>query len=139
MAIDVRILPCRGLVVVRYTGTILVADTMAAFAAYMQHPDYAPGQKQLIDLTCVTGFEQDYVKIMQMQARKADAFLGAGAHVLMVYLAPARDMLGLARLVTRSWEGHDGVTCLVQQDEAAALELLGMPERSIGALMAAAD
>lgn len=139
MAIDVRILPSRGLVVVRYSGTILIADTMVAFAAYMRHPDYAPGQKQLIDLTHVTAFEQDYVKVMQMQAKKAEAYLGNGAHVLMVYLAPANDTLGLAQLVARSWDGLDGVTCLLQQDEAAALDLLGISERSVSALMASVD
>ena len=136
MGIDVRILPRRGVVVVRYSGTIMVAETMEAFGAYMSHPDYAPGQKQLIDLSGVVGYETDYVKIMKLQAKKADAFIRGGALVLMVYYAPNKTTLGLAHLIARSWEGIDGLTALVQQDETRALALLGIDAPSIDALMA---
>ncbi|MEL7097926.1 MAG: hypothetical protein AAGM84_03775 [Pseudomonadota bacterium] len=138
MSVEVRILPCDGLVVVRYTGTILVSESVRAFSDYLDHPDFAPGQKHLIDLTDVTGFETDYVKIMQMQARKAAAFVGSGAPSLMVYLAPRQDTLGLAQLVARSWDSVAGVTALVQQDEARALSLLGIEDCTIADLMARA-
>ena len=73
MPIDVRILPKRGLVYVRYEGGISVPETAEAFGAYMQHPDMRPGQKQLIDLTRVTDWDRDFAGLMRLQAGKADA------------------------------------------------------------------
>lgn len=134
MSVSFRIFPDRGLVVVRYAGVLRLEDTKKAFAEYAQHPDCHPGQKQLVDLSGVTGYEPDFVKMMEVQAQKADVFGSEGAETLMVYLAPHKMAKDLARLVLRSWEPFDSVVALVQDDEVQALELLGQPEHELDEL-----
>ena len=63
MPASFRILPERGLVYVQYSGFIRLADTQRLIQAYLAHPDRHPGQKQLVDLAAVTGFEQDFVGV----------------------------------------------------------------------------
>ncbi|MDX2483911.1 MAG: hypothetical protein QNK42_09685 [Pseudodonghicola sp.] len=113
-------------------------DTLAAFADYARDPDCKPGQKQLVDLSKITGYEPDFTKMMQVQANKADVFVAEGAETLMVYYAPNKLTQDLARLALRSWEPFDYIVALVQEDDAQALELLGQPERSLDALWALA-
>ncbi|TDK49882.1 hypothetical protein [Antarcticimicrobium luteum] len=139
MSVSFRIFPDRGLVVVRYRGFARLDDTLAAFAEYAAHPESRPGQKQLVDLSGISGYETDFTKLMEVQARKADVFAAEGAETLMVYLAPSKQTRDLAQLVLRSWEPFDSVIALIQEDEAQALELLGQPERSLDALWALAS
>ncbi len=134
MSVSFRILPDRGLVFVRYAGVLRLQETIAAFAEYARHPDCHPGQKQLVDLSDVTGFEPDFVKLMEVQAQKSEVFGNEGAETLMVYVAPHKLGKQLAQLVMRSWEPFDSVVALVQEDEAHALELLGQPERRLDEL-----
>ena len=138
MSVAFHIFPERGLVFVRYTGFARLSDTLAAFGRYAAHPDSRPGQKQLVDLSGITGYELDFTKLMEIQARKADVFAAEGAETLMVYVAPSKETQELAQLVLRSWEPFDSVVALIQEDEAQALELLGQPERSLDALWARA-
>ncbi|WP_146345119.1 hypothetical protein [Falsiphaeobacter marinintestinus] len=135
MSVSFRILADRGLVYVRYDGMARVADTFAAFSEYVAHPDCKPGQKQLVDLSRLTGFERDYFKIMSLQAKKAELFAAQGVETLMVYLVTGAEPDELARTVMRSWDAYDGVVPLIQTSEADALQLLGQPEQTIQALL----
>lgn len=138
MPVSFRIFPERGLVLVRYAGFARLQETLEAFGRYAAHPDCRPGQKQLVDLSGVTGFEPDFAKLMEIQAHKADVFAAEGVETLMVYLAPDKASKEIAQLALRSWEPFDFVIALVQEDEAQALELLGQPERSLDELWARA-
>ncbi len=133
-----RIFPRRGLVIVHYSGVATAADGAEAFGAYMQDPEFAPGQKQYVDLSAVTSFEMSFGPLLELQARKAGAFLGHGAQTLLAYYAPTRISFDMARIVQRSWEGISSVVPRVFQDEAEALSFLGQPEQSIPDLMARA-
>ena len=135
MSVSYRIFPNRGLVYVRYQGFALVADTERAFAAYTVDPDCRPGQKQLVDLRGVTGFERDYTKLMQLQARKAELFATQGIETLVVYLVSSAETRDMVRTVLQAWESFDGLVALMQTDEAEALHLLGQPENTIQALV----
>lgn len=135
MPISFRILPRRGLVYVRYEGHVDFSDTAHAFGAYMQHPDMRPGQKQLVDLARVTGWDRDFAALLKLQAQKADAFTGAGHEVHLVYYAPSERSLPMARMVMRSWEDVPGVIPLIAETEADALEVLGQPERTFDAML----
>ena len=136
MTVDFCILPERGLVVVRYSGHATIDDTLAATKAYLAHSDYAAGQKQLVDLTQITGFEKDYVRFMNMQAAKAERLAGAGVQSLAVYIAPTPISQDVSAMFIRSWADVDEVVALVQHSEAEALALLGQPEKSVEALLA---
>ena len=139
MPLSFRIFSRRGLVVVRYEGEARIDDTMRAFAEYASHTDFAPGQKQLIDLTQITSYEKDYARVMQMQAIKADSLTGKGEQALMVYLAPTPAAQELSGLIVKSWEDVDSVVPMIQHSEAQALAILGQPETTLEALYAAED
>jgi hypothetical protein len=136
MTVTFRILPDRGLVVVRYTGHATLDETVVASNAYLEHADFALGQKQLVDLTHITGFEKDYVRFMNMQAEKAARLACAGVQSLAVYIAPTPVSRDLSAMFVRSWADTDAVVLLVQHTEAEALALLGQPEDSIDMLLA---
>ncbi|WP_415403247.1 hypothetical protein [Tateyamaria sp. SN3-11] len=139
MPLTFRILADRGLVVVRYSGHATIEETMAATKAYVASPDYAPGQKQLIDMTRITSYEKDYVRFLEMQAAKADRFMSSGVQSLVVYIAPTPVAQEIAGLFIRSWADVDAVVPLMQHSEAEALALLGQAEDSVDTLLAPVD
>ena len=139
MPLSFRILPERGLVVVRYSGFALIDDTVSATARYVVDPHYAPGQKQLVDMTALTGYEKDYVRFMEMQASKAERFSDAGVQTLVVYVAPTPVSQEVAGLFLRSWDDVPAVVPMIQRTEAEALTLLGQPERSLDDLFTAVE
>lgn len=139
MPLSFRIIPERGLLVVEYAGFSTIKELKDASAAYVAHPDYALGQKQLVDLTRVTGFEKDYVGFMEIQAAKTERLAGAGVQSLVVYVAPNSLAQEVATLFTRTWEPTGDVVAMVQRTQAEALALLGQPEETIDLLLAATD
>ncbi|MEL6215861.1 MAG: hypothetical protein AAFQ99_09315 [Pseudomonadota bacterium] len=139
MAVEFRILKSHGLVYVRYDDVAIVEETFRVFGEYVQHPDFRPGQKQLVDLSGLTSVEHDFPKLFELQMRKAEAFVGRGTQTLLVYYAPTKMSLAMAQIAMRAWEGIDGVVPIVQQDEAQALALLGVRETCLNDLLAAVD
>ena len=135
MPVTFQILPERGLVYVRYQGFVKLADTAEVFARYTAHPDYAPGHKQLVDLGAVTGIESDFAKLLELQARKADAFLPVGLQTMLVYYAPTETSRRMAGMIRRSWSEVPWVVPVVAETEAAALEILGQRERRIADML----
>ncbi len=135
MSVSFKILSSLGVVYVRYEGHAKMLETMTAFGEYAQHPDFRPGQKQLVDLTHLTGWDEDYVELMQAQAKKAEAFTGNNAQTLIVYLAPTAVGQKLARIALRSWEPFPAVVPMVQESEQPALSILGIPYNSIPELL----
>jgi len=135
MPVTFDILPQRGLMVARFTGVITVPDVAAASAAYVAHPDFSVGQKQLIDMSGVTGQDIEPVSFLEMQATKADRFAGGRAQALVVYYAPTAPAQALATLYAKSWDPVEAVVALIQPDEARALGLLGQRETTISALL----
>jgi hypothetical protein len=135
MAVSFRILSALGVVYVRYEGMVEMRDTLSAFDDYRAHPDFQPGQKQLVDLTQVTGWNEDFVQLMQAQAKKAEAFTGNNAQTLIVYLAPTPAGQKLARYAMRSWETFPAVVPMIQEKEQPALSILGIPYDSISQLL----
>ncbi|WP_299149739.1 hypothetical protein [uncultured Tateyamaria sp.] len=139
MPVSFRILPERGLVVVRYAGFATIDETVAASHAYVGDRHYAAGQKQLVDMTHITGFEKDYVRFMELQATKAERLAGAGVQSLVVYVAPTPVSKEISAMFMRSWADVDAVVPLVQDSEANALALLGQSESTIASLFTCAS
>ncbi|WP_147104209.1 hypothetical protein [Tateyamaria sp. syn59] len=135
MPVRFRILPDRGLVVVRYSGHVAIDDTMRATRAYVSHPHYAPGQKQLVDFGPITGYEKDYVRFMQMQAEKAGRFASSRTQSLVVYIAPTAISQELASLFFKSWNDVHNVVPIVQDCEIEALTLLGEADETVETLL----
>lgn len=135
MSVSFRIIPSHGLVYVRYDGWANLADTSRVFGDYVAHPDFRPGQKQLIDLSRLTGWDNDYLELMRIQAKKAEVLAGRENATLMVYYAPTPLSFELSKFALSSWLGLDGVIVLVQQSELGSLALLGLAERSFAQLL----
>jgi|TARA_B110000503_G_C6940095_1_gene326523 hypothetical protein len=136
MPVEFKIFPKRGLVVVQFFGYATVNDTLSATAAYLSHPEYYAGQKQLVNMAEVTGFEKDYVRIMSMEARKIERFARCETESLVVYIAPTAISRELSSLFVRSWIDIASVVPLIQDSESEALALLGQPEEAVDILMA---
>lgn len=136
MAVDFRILPEVGLVYIRYSGLMLVEESGRALASYLQNPDYRPGQKQLVDLSDVEEWERDFPKLMALQARKAEAFYKPEAPTLIAAIAPNAKARQVADFISRTWDAFENVAYLVSETEHQALELLGVPARSVADLLA---
>lgn len=136
MPLSFFIFPDDGLCAVRYSGVMRMEESAAVFAQYVRHPDYRPGQKQLIDLDDVTAMDTDFVGLMKLQAEKAGHMHGPELQTLIAYLATRPKTQKFARLIQRSWDGIDGVVARVMTDEAEALDFLGLPADRIGLLTA---
>lgn len=114
-------------------------ESSAAFARYVQHPDYRQGQKQLIDLDGVTEISADFPALMKLQAVKAGYLHGPAWQTLIAYMATRPETLRFAHLIQRSWDGIDGVVACVFAEETAALEFLGLRATRIAELIQAGD
>jgi len=136
MAVSYRILAEHALVYVRYEGMASLSDGFKAFDAYLCDPLCRPGQKQFIDLSAVTEIERDFPKLMAFQAFKAMQFVAPGQQTLLVYFAPTEISQIMANLSLRSWAGFDHVAARMMEDEAAAMEFLGLRGKRISELLA---
>lgn len=138
MGVDYTILHDIGVVYVRYTGVAQADATLEAFGRYMSDPGFRPGHKQFVDFSELTGLGSDYVDIMNIQMKKAEAFLQGSLETLVVYYAPTDLALQVAEIAARAWDDSSHVVAIVQQDEADALALLGVKARTTQALLAEA-
>lgn len=138
MPVGFHIFPARNLVLARFSGHILLADCLASAAAYARHPDANPMQNQLIDLGGITSHERDFVQLMSTMAQLPDHLLQPGCEPMVVYIAPHRLSQEIAGMVLKSMAGIAGLVVRIYEDEAQALEVLGLRERSLSALLAGA-
>ena len=136
MPVTFQIYPSRSVVLARFTGHILLEDCLSSAKAYSEHPDANPMQNQLIDLSGITSYEADFVKMMSTMAQLPDHLLRQGAEPMIVYISSTKVSQEITTKVLRSMSGVAGVVVRVAEDEAQALEILGLAERSLGALPA---
>lgn len=125
-----QILPQHNLVYVRYSGMMLVEDSLRAFGAYATHPDARHGQRHLIDLSRITDMERDYARIMQLQALKGATLAMRETETLMVYFANTPLSLMAAAMAKNGWSDTYGVVAIVLKRENQVLNALGLPFES---------
>lgn len=133
MPTALTVLPHYGLMYVRYSGHATAAEAIEAFQEYLDHPDYAPGQKHLIDFTEVTGFEGDYTKLMELQARLVDTVMD-GQQALFVYCAPTPLTQQMSQHSVTAWKDIKKVVVRVLTTEAEAMDVVGLPGRAFAEL-----
>lgn len=115
----------------RLSGQVRIEECVDAAAAYARHPETRPTQPVLIDLTAVTGYETDYVKILKAMARLPDYLWHRGTERLLVCLAPHALSRQISAAAARAiLEIPEGIA-RIAQTEADALEILGLPERRL--------
>ena len=138
MPFEFTILPKRNLALFTYSGQVSFQESANVVAAAAAHPDHRPSMRQICDVLRVTGVEKNYFGLLKMQAQIVDSLAPKGAERLVIFYAPSKGGQEMAQLARKSWEGLNSVIILVQEDEAATLALIGLPETCLAALREAA-
>lgn len=137
MPIRFRLIASRNLILFDYHGHIRLTEPAEAVQAASVVAGYRPGMRHLVDVSQVTGVDRDWPALLRQQAEIAAVLVPQGPEQLVLFYAPTRPGQWMAQMARRSWEGLNIVSVRVIEDEAEALALLGLPERSIAALRAA--
>lgn len=138
MAVDFRIVPSRGMVVVTYSGMAGVDETRRAFEAYVRHPEFRPGQRHLFDVRAVTEVDKDFAAFFALQAKLVEVYGQASADQLAVFLIGSPAGQEMAMMAAKTWDMDGSIVIRILETEAQALEVLGQPERSLADLLRAA-
>ncbi|GEM_PF-1255275 len=123
-----------NLVYVKFSDAVTVSDLVSTFKAYTSHPDFDLGQRHVIDLSTITSFEKDVVGAMAFQAIKAELLVNYHSPTMLIYLAPTRLALGIARQLERAWDGVDGIIVRIVSEEVAVRDIIGQPSLRLSAL-----
>lgn len=124
MSVTFRILSHVNIVHVRYVGFAALADTITAAEACTTHPDFRPGLPHLFDLGGATGFEKDFPRFFEMQAKLAEAYLPHGVEQLIVFHAPQGAPREMAEMVRKTWEDVPQVVVRLTDRLHHALDIL---------------
>ena len=135
MPTQYQILPQRNLVFVRHYGHVTMASAEASFTDFLEDPQMRPGQNHLADFSAVTSYEKDYLQFMQFMARIAFDLTGKVAEQFLVLYGPRGPGHELVRANLRTWDGQQGMTVRTAATEAAALDILALPERRFSDLV----
>jgi hypothetical protein len=133
--VEYQILDEFALVYVQYSGIATVADGTECFGRYLGDPGRRPGQRQFVDLSAISGFENDFGALFRLQATKASALMRDENPAMMVYLAPTVISLKMAHQILRSWEGLDGAVIRLAEDWDGAMDILGLPRSALDHLL----
>lgn len=139
MPVEFTILPQHNLALFTYSGLVTFQDSANVVAAAAAHPNHSPSMRQICDVSRVTGVEKNYFALLQMQAQIVDSIAPKGSERLVIFYAPGKAGQEMAQLARKSWEGLNSVIILVQDDEAAALALLGIPQTRLATLLERAN
>lgn len=126
MPATLSIHPQYGLMYVAFSGHVKAVEAVEAFEDYMKHPDFALGQKHLIDFSGITGFEGDFTNLMTLQARLVDAVM-PNQQVLFVFCAPSPLAQEMVQYSVAAWEKVKKVVIRVLKTEADAMDVVGLP------------
>lgn len=103
-----------------------MAETMRAIEACATHPDFRPHFHHLVDFRAIEGIDADYAAFLALQANAIDLLLSVDHTPFVIYLATGPLSQRAARMAMKSWEGVSAIVVIMLEDEAAALELLGI-------------
>ncbi|MFD1343179.1 hypothetical protein [Litorisediminicola beolgyonensis] len=132
---EFRILARRGLCYVRHHGSLEIAEIARVFEAYLAHPDFRPGQTQLLDMRDVTDHRISYAELMSFHTRVASLMPRSHAEMIAGILVASKPGRQLAEFYERYWSSVPEMLVTVQEDPAALLDILGQPERTIEDLL----
>jgi len=134
MPAKVTMLPKLGVMWAKFHGHVKASEAVAAYRDYQHHPDYAGGQKHLIDFTDVTGFEGDFTKLMELQARLLET-VHEEQQALFVFCAPTPLTQRMAQHSVNAWKDNHKVVTRLLDTEAAAMDVIGLPGMTFADLL----
>lgn len=135
MSCSYQILKPFGLAYVRLAGLVRPGDSLRALTDFARDPEARPDLNQLLDMRDVTGMKLDVLDMLRMHARKAEIFAPSEHDRLFVHVAPTPIARKVAGHVVKSWSKVPGITHRVVPDEEQALDILGLRQRTIDALI----
>lgn len=135
MPISFKIISSCGLALVRLSGRVELDDCVAAAASYARYAEARASHNLLIDLSRVTGYEPDYVKILHAIGKIQEYLWHPGSEPLVVCLASTPVSQRISVALDRVISGLPGVIGCRVSDESHALDILGLPERNIDDLL----
>lgn len=135
MSCSYLILRSQALAYIRLAGIVRPGDSLRTLARFAADPQATPDLNQLIDMRDVTGMKLDVLDLLRMHARKAEIFTQSEYDRLFVHIAPTPIAVKVAGHVVKSWDKVPGITHRVVQTEEQALDILGLKERTIDALL----
>ncbi len=122
----------RNLVFEVHAGHVTLEDYARRLAAITTHPDYYPGIRFLADLSAMTGFENDPVGMMALQAKLAEVLAGVTEDIFSVIIAPHPVAQKALAMLRGSWEGQRiPVVYRIVADAEMAADLLALPPESV--------
>ncbi len=135
LGVRLAILPEHGVLYVKYTGAITVEMGQAAYDSYVSHPDFAFGQKHLVDFSEVTDFQVNFPALMQFKAHMISEVLHTRAQTWFVYYATnelGRQICGYA---DATWSDVQSVVFRSAGTEQHALDILGLKHARFDTLL----
>jgi len=110
---------------VSFSGHVKAEEAVKAYENYTKHPDFALGQKHLINFSDATSFEGDFTHLMSLQARLVDAVM-PNQQVLFVFCAPTPLAQEMTQYSVAAWKNVKKVVIRVLKTEAEALDVVGL-------------
>ncbi|PJE29510.1 hypothetical protein PSM7751_01033 [Pseudooceanicola marinus] len=135
MSCDYTILTSFGLAYIRLAGIVRPGDSLRSLTRFARDPEATPDLNQLLDMRDVTGMKLDVLDLLRMHARKAEIFAPSEHDRLFVHLADTPMARKVAGYVVKSWDKVPGITHRIVPDEEQALDILGLRQRTIEALI----
>lgn len=134
MPINITIFETMNLAHVRFQGYATAAESSDAFQAYLNHPKSRPDQNNIVDLSRVTEFDPEYAKISQFHAQMDAGVAFVKATPIYVHIANTPVSKRMAQLTMNALSVSPNITVRVVETEEHALEVLGLPYKTMAQL-----
>lgn len=131
MPADYRVIEAKGLVYVKFWGHLAMQHVADCLERFSKEPASLTYARHLVDFSEITAYDDDVVKILEMQARLAEVFTGDMDQWIFAYFAPTHVSRELANFGIRAWSGVDQVVIRMTANESDSFDILGLPDRTI--------
>lgn len=139
MPITYRIFTHADMTYAAWTGMVTSDEIIANFQRYVADPVYRAGRTELIDLSASDESDVRFPDLARLLGRvNAQVFHKNAATLTSVY-APGEMAWGLSRMYETMASLRSGIDVILARTEAAALEPLGRPEKTIAAFLDALE
>ena len=126
MPVYPTIIPDLDLAVVRYQGTISLADIQRAFGEYISHTLYRPGRTEIGDLSGVTRVDIDFGAMTILRNQLIEHHMSLGVRTDCHLIAPNDLAFGMARMFQTLSDATEGnLSVRVHRSPDELLDIVG--------------
>lgn len=131
MPVGFEILCDLNLVYVRYEGAVTVEDVLKLHQDYQSHPDFAPHQRQLGDLSRVALVDLSMKPLLKLQEHMLAAQDPRAPRTMIVYYAPSGLSQSIAKDISQFWDPFPTITVVTTTSVESAQIALGVDDPDI--------